>query len=59
MTTTLSLPAATRIGHVHLKAADLERAIRFYRNRLGFDLLMHFGAAAFLSAGGYHHHRRC
>ncbi len=52
--TQTSLPAETRIGHVHLKVADLERAIRFYRDTLGFDLLMNFGSAAFLSAGGYH-----
>jgi catechol 2,3-dioxygenase len=51
-----ALPAETRIGHVHLKVADLERAIRFYRDLLGFDLLMNMGTAAFLSAGGYHHH---
>ena len=52
------LPAETRIGHVHLKVADLDRAIGFYHDTLGFDLLMNFGTAAFLSAGGYHHHRR-
>jgi catechol 2,3-dioxygenase len=51
-----SIPAGARIGHVHLRVADLERAIRFYRDTLGFDLLMNFGTAAFLSAGGYHHH---
>jgi catechol 2,3-dioxygenase len=51
-----SIPAETRIGHVHLKVADLDRAIGFYRDLLGFDLLMNFGTAAFLSAGGYHHH---
>jgi catechol 2,3-dioxygenase len=50
------LPAATRIGHVHLKVADLERAIGFYRDLLGFDLITNMGTAAFLSAGGYHHH---
>jgi catechol 2,3-dioxygenase len=50
------LPAETRIGHVHLKVANLDRAIGFYRDLLGFDLLMNFGTAAFLSAGGYHHH---
>jgi catechol 2,3-dioxygenase len=50
------LPAETRIGHVHLKVADLNRAIEFYRDTLGFDLLLNFGTAAFLSAGGYHHH---
>ena len=50
------LPAETRIGHVHLKVANLERAIQFYRDVLGFDLLVNLGTAAFLSAGGYHHH---
>ena len=46
-----------RMGHVHLKVADLERAIRFYRDVLGFELTQRFGSsAAFLSAGGYHHH---
>jgi catechol 2,3-dioxygenase len=48
---------AARIGHVHLKVADLERALRFYRDVLGFELTQRFGdSAAFLSAGGYHHH---
>ena len=48
---------AVRIGHVHLKVADLERAIGFYRDVLGFELMQRFGTqAAFLSAGGYHHH---
>ena len=51
-----SIPAGARIGHVHLKVANLDRAIRFYRDLLGFDLLMNMGTAAFLSAGGYHHH---
>jgi catechol 2,3-dioxygenase len=46
-----------RIGHVHLKVADLERALGFYRDVLGFELQQRFGpGAAFLSAGGYHHH---
>lgn len=46
-----------RIGHVHLKVADLERSIRFYRDVLGFEVMQRFGTtAAFLSAGGYHHH---
>lgn len=46
-----------RIGHVHLKVADLDRAIRFYSGVLGFELQQKFGdRAAFLSAGGYHHH---
>lgn len=50
-------PAATRIGHVHLKVADLDRAIGFYRDVLGFSVMQNYGgAAAFLSAGGYHHH---
>src|ERR1041384_3417231 len=48
---------AVRIGHVHLKVADLERAIKFYRDVLGFDVTQRYGKeAAFLSAGGYHHH---
>jgi catechol 2,3-dioxygenase len=51
-----SVPAGTHIGHVHLKVADLDRAIQFYRDFLGFDLLYTYGTAAFLSAGGYHHH---
>jgi len=47
----------TRIGHVHLKVADLERAIAFYRDVLGFQITQRYGRqAAFLSAGGYHHH---
>ena len=46
-----------RIGHVHLKVADLERSLAFYRDVLGFELTQRFGSqAAFLSAGGYHHH---
>ena len=46
-----------RIGHVHLKVADLERALKFYRDVLGFDVTQRMGeSAAFLSAGGYHHH---
>ena len=46
-----------RIGHVHLKVADLERAISFYHGVLGFDIVQRLGdRAAFLSAGGYHHH---
>ncbi len=47
----------TRIGHVHLKVADLERAVAFYRDALGFEEQQRYGnEAAFLSAGGYHHH---
>ena len=50
-------PAATRIGHVHLKVADLDRAMGFYIGVLGFELVQRYGTqAAFLSAGGYHHH---
>ena len=46
-----------RIGHVHLKVADLERALRFYRDVLGFEVTYRYGEqAVFLSAGGYHHH---
>ena len=46
-----------RIGHVHLKVADLERALSFYRDVLGFEVTQRYGSqAAFLSAGGYHHH---
>jgi catechol 2,3-dioxygenase len=46
-----------RIGHVHLKVADLERALSFYRDVLGFEVTQCYGReAAFLSAGGYHHH---
>ncbi|HEX2840732.1 VOC family protein [Hyphomicrobium sp.] len=47
----------TRIGHVHLKVADIDRALAFYRDVLGFEITQRYGAqAAFLSAGGYHHH---
>ena len=47
----------TRIGHVHLKVADIERALNFYVNILGFQLTQRYGKqAAFVSAGGYHHH---
>ncbi|MDH5316039.1 MAG: VOC family protein [Gemmatimonadota bacterium] len=46
-----------RIGHVHLKVADLERALGFYCGVLGFELIQRYGAgAAFVAAGGYHHH---
>ena len=55
--TTRPIHPATRIGHVHLKVADLERALGFYRDVLGFELTQRLGtSAAFLSAGGYHHH---
>ncbi len=49
--------AETRIGHVHLKVADLDRAIAFYSGVLGFEVQQKYGSqAAFLAAGGYHHH---
>jgi catechol 2,3-dioxygenase len=52
-----AIDPGTDIGHVHLKVADLDRAIEFYRDVLGFDLTQRMGdQAAFLSAGGYHHH---
>lgn len=51
------VPAGTRIGHVHLKVADLDRALGFYRDVLGFSLMQRYGdQAAFIAAGGYHHH---
>ncbi len=55
--TVTPIAAGTRIGHVHLKVADLERAMRFYCGVLGFQLMQKYGEqAAFISAGGYHHH---
>ena len=52
-----TIPGGTRIGHVHLKVSDLDRAEAFYRDVLGFEVQQHFdSSAAFLSAGGYHHH---
>lgn len=54
---TYTAPPGTRIGHVHLKVADLDRALGFYSDLLGFTLMQRYGTqAAFLSAGGYHHH---
>ena len=51
------IPAETRIGHVHLKVSDIERALRFYRDILGFEVMQYYGnSAVFISAGGYHHH---
>jgi len=53
----MAIPGGTRIGHVHLKVADIERALGFYCGVLGFELMQRFGTqAAFVSAGGYHHH---
>jgi catechol 2,3-dioxygenase len=57
--TTLDRPVdpGTRIGHVHLKVADIESALAFYCGVLGFELMQRYGdSAAFVSAGGYHHH---
>src|SRR5271169_4724794 len=55
--TSKPIDSAVRIGHVHLKVADLERALKFYCGVLGFELQQRFGSqAAFISAGGYHHH---
>lgn len=52
-----SIPPGTRIGHVHLKVADLERSLKFYRDLLGFEVQQYYGdSAVFISAGGYHHH---
>ncbi|MEO5890267.1 MAG: VOC family protein [Ferruginibacter sp.] len=57
METNYTVPANTRIGHIHLKVADINRALEFYRDLLGFELTTMYGQqAAFLSAGGYHHH---
>ena len=51
------VPAQTRIGHVHLKVSDLQRSLEFYRDLLGFEVTTMYGnQAAFISAGGYHHH---
>ncbi|MGZ8537817.1 MAG: VOC family protein [Flavisolibacter sp.] len=51
------VPAQTKIGHVHLKVADIERSLKFYRDLLGFEITQYYGdSAVFLSAGGYHHH---
>ncbi|MGB3798935.1 MAG: VOC family protein [Lewinella sp.] len=51
------IPAATRIGHVHLRVADLQRSMDFYCGILGFEVTTRYGTqAAFISAGGYHHH---
>jgi len=52
-----TVPDQTRIGHVHLKVADLERSLSFYRDLLGFKEMQRYGdGAVFISAGGYHHH---
>jgi catechol 2,3-dioxygenase len=57
MATSTPVIAGTRIGHVHLKVADLDRALTFYCGVLGFEVMQRYGdEAAFISAGGYHHH---
>ncbi len=51
------IPAETKIGHVHLKVSDIDKALAFYRDLLGFEETLRYGTqAVFLSAGGYHHH---
>ena len=51
------VPTETQIGHVHLKVSDLDRSLQFYRDLLGFQITTYYGdQAAFISAGGYHHH---
>ena len=57
METKYIVPAQTRIGHVHLKVADIKRSLAFYCDLLGFEITTRYGdQAAFISAGGYHHH---
>jgi catechol 2,3-dioxygenase len=52
-----TVPAQTRIGHVHLKVSDLDRSLAFYHELLGFAIMQRYGSqAVFVSAGGYHHH---
>jgi catechol 2,3-dioxygenase len=52
-----TVPPQTRIGHIHLKVSDLTRSLEFYQGLLGFELMQLYGTqAAFISAGGYHHH---
>jgi catechol 2,3-dioxygenase len=57
MDTPYKIPEHTRIGHVHLKVSDIQRSLDFYCGILGFELMQMYGTdAAFISAGGYHHH---
>lgn len=57
MSSDYKVPAQTRIGHVHLKVSDIQRSLDFYCGLLGFELITMYGEqAAFISAGGYHHH---
>ena len=52
-----TVPANTRIGHIHLQVSDLDKALAFYKDLLGFEITQRYGASAvFISAGGYHHH---
>ena len=52
-----TVPAGTRIGHVHLKVSDIDKALSFYQGLLGFHIMQRYGTqAVFISAGGYHHH---
>lgn len=52
-----SVPVGTRIGHVHLQVTDIDKALEFYRDILGFKVVQRFGnQVAFVAAGGYHHH---
>ncbi|HET9057133.1 MAG TPA: VOC family protein [Chitinophagaceae bacterium] len=51
------IPATTKIGHIHLKVSDLDKALSFYKDLLGFEITQRYGTqAVFISAGGYHHH---
>ena len=55
--TDYKIPAQTRIGHVHLKVSDIQKSLAFYKDLLGFEMVTMYGdQAAFISAGGYHHH---
>jgi catechol 2,3-dioxygenase len=57
MASKYTVPAQTRIGHIHLKVSNLQRSLEFYCELLGFELITTYGdQAAFISAGGYHHH---
>src|SRR5207245_11411131 len=50
------MPSGTKMGHVHLHVADVEDALRFYHDLVGFDVMGHVPGMGFVSAGGYHHH---
>ena len=57
MSMNYSIPAATTLGHIHLKVADLDRSLKFYCDLLGFNIVSRYGEnVAFISAGDYHHH---